>query len=58
MKSTKKLSLARESIRLLSKETLRGLPIAGGNSAQGSCASCEPSGVIACVPSDILEACV
>jgi hypothetical protein len=59
MKSIKKLKLTRESIRLLSKEALRGVPIAGGNSGQESCAgSCEPSGIVACTPSRILEQCV
>ena len=63
MKPTKKLKLTRESIRLLSKEELLGAPIAGGQSAQGSCAgesceTCEPSGIIACIPSRVHEECV
>jgi len=59
MKSTKKLKLARESIRLLSPEALLNAPIAGGRSGEESCAtSCEPSGIIACKPSKILDQCL
>jgi natural product precursor len=59
MKSTKKLKLTRESIRLLSKEALRDMRIVGGNSGQDSCAQgCEPSGIIACKQSQIFEECV
>lgn len=59
MKSTKKLTLARESIRLLSTEALPGMPIAGGASVQVTCArGCDQSGTIACKPTQRLEECL
>ena len=56
----KKLTLARESIRLLSPEAVQRGPVGGqaSGAAAGATCICEPpTRIVACVPSGVLTGC-